>query len=735
MRHSLRPLWHALCLALLCTDASALTVTNDQFHHPRPLYVVENPTTTSWVIQLRGDFSLEEDWGDPWGAGNPLARVELSPGEGAQVEFRTPYSNPELDLSFDNEMDVLATYVFPMVSFVGEERTLEGLNYQATGLTATVYSREALTQEQSSQAYQMAFLFWRLASYYTPAEAFDKLPLANYSRRANALLLMDSLRVTPTMRLRFGQANPEELASNVNLLFGQNGLLIINLDDENRLSLAAGSVVKFNPGSGIFLYTEQPVDLSTGGDIKLFSWEAGAKVLGEENVTLTIPPVIDGEEEFVFGHTTIHDNALWATAHPWHAVGPFAALATELHRRALLNDASDAQHRVRQLFFSPIMWTTELQELSLKGVSLGTQYAMRQSLGFSLQDFMGAFGTDVVRFGLVGKNDTSPRKQRPTGVKLQDGVLVEDPATEGGFLSHFTEWIPTFDQPVQVSVIGSRTRNDGFTVDNVTSQMYPVSVERESTGFSLSLDRAAKQGLIRWGASLTYSNSDIRLSHPTESDHPWTGDSDMVSVKGYISKGLTFPNQWLVVSAGFSVANDMWATDYPENVRFTSDDITRTMGYLSAAYVASSTKLIPHVQVWGKAGSTLFWEKGIHYPVKANGEDFFNVKEPAKFLGRLEGGVGLASRLTTAGGRYAITFQTSLETHAYLGSRHRSITSYEGDAEASLRVKDAARYEGLYELGAILETPYGEVGVSAGAVYDTEGGRRQEVMGTVTLRF
>ena len=123
-----------------------------------------------------------------------------------------------------------------------------------------------------------------------------------------------------------------DLNGNASLIFGQNGCLIVNLDDQNRLRVKRGATVKFNEGSGVFLYTVEPSTLFDEGDIKLFDWEEGAQILGVDNITLTARPSDDSDGLF-FGHVTVKGNTLWATPHSWTAYGPYAELATALHRK------------------------------------------------------------------------------------------------------------------------------------------------------------------------------------------------------------------------------------------------------------------------------------------------------------------------------------------------------------------------------------------------------------------
>lgn len=111
------------------------------------------------------------------------------------------------------------------------------------------------------------------------------------------------------------------------------------------------------------------------------------------------------------------------------------------------------------------------------------------------------------------------------------------------------------------------------------------------------------------------------------------------------------------------------------------------------------------------------------------------MKEKTQLLGRLEGAVGLATRLATAGESYALTLRTALEGFAYVGSRDTRLTSSARGASASTRARTLARYEGRYNLGLQLHTPYGDLGVNAGLGYDTEGGRSREVMGTFYMTF
>ena len=182
------------------------------------------------------------------------------------------------------------------------------------------------------------------------------------------------------------------------------------------------------------------------------------------------------------------------------------------------------------------------------------------------------------------------------------------------------------------------------------------------------------------------------------------------------------------------MANDMVDVPYPF-FKVESDDITRTMMQVGLARLDSSTELLPQTQLWSKLGGSLLWEKGAKYNIKVNGEDFFAVKEKTQLLGRLEGAVGLATRLATAGESYALTLRTALEGFAYVGSRDTRLTSSARGASASTRARTLARYEGRYNLGLQLHTPYGDLGVNAGLGYDTEGGRSREVMGTFYMTF
>lgn len=168
-------------------------------------------------------------------------------------------------------------------------------------------------------------------------------------------------------------------------------------------------------------------------------------------------------------------NTLWATPHPWTAYGPYAELATALHTYALSANSSNTQHQLRSALITPNMWTIELEEMSLKGISLGTQLAMRRSLGFSAQDFMTTFGEEVMRYALVGKGNPLKNELKGPKVKFENGLLVEEPE-ESGFKR---PTIPSLNQPVQVSIFGGKARTDGYTVEDgqwyATAPIFSVS--------------------------------------------------------------------------------------------------------------------------------------------------------------------------------------------------------------------------------------------------------------------
>lgn len=615
MRFSHRLLWHALGLAFASTQCSALSLENLHFEFPNAMYTVQQ-NGESYRVALK-DYNQDDDWGDPMG-GNPTFVFQMNPEELACIDFVTPYSDPSKNLFREDDPAIIMSAMAPQLLL--QKANLEGVRYYATGLTSTVYANHELSAQEFYDQSMGLVWFSAQASIYDE-DYPGQMPFAHYSRRANALTLADSLAIGPSARLRFGQMTEADLNGNASLIFGQNGFLIVNLDDQNRLRVKRGATVKFNEGSGVFLYTVEPSTLFDEGDIKLFDWEEGAQILGVDNITLTARPSDDSDGLF-FGHVTVKGNTLWATPHPWTAYGPYAELATALHTYALSANSSNTQHQLRSALITPNMWTIELEEMSLKGISLGTQLAMRRSLGFSAQDFMTTFGEEVMRYALVGKGNPLKNELKGPKVKFENGLLVEEPE-ESGFKR---PTIPSFNQPVQVSIFGGKARTDGYTVEDGQMVRYSTDIQRESTGLELSIDRDYESGMKRWGVRLAYSNSAIRLVNRSSSDLPWAGDSDMVTARGYWAVAENVPNRWWVLSAGASVANDMVDVPYPF-FKVESDDITRTMMQVGLARLDSSTELLPQTQLWSKLGGSLLWEKGAKYNIKVNGEDFFAVKE------------------------------------------------------------------------------------------------------------
>lgn len=619
----------------------------------------------------------------------------------------------------------------------------EPLEFEATGYGATVVHAQGSALAAHLDAADLTLTNQLIAplSAYAGIEA-DMPPVEGFADSLTMLYVDTPLRVTENMHLRF-EREQTLTQRGANLFFGQDGVLVLDSTKMGKgalLSIGAGAELAFGRGSGIAVVSAEDTlsaGVSAGGGslmlaasglpaataapatgapddnrmLPFFMLENGASVTGLSNAAI----LFSENGELVTGHLERIGNTVVATRRRWEAKGPYGELAGQIRASTQEGIVSGARSALSGLLLTPEYWTAFLHDSTLKGSSLGTSQAMRDSLGFSLTDFMTSLGDESFSLALVSRADREKDDEKERKRKAE------------------RSWIPSFGERLNVRLIGERSRAGGRAVNMQTLEVDRLDIRRRSTGFELILDRDYAGGMRRWGARLAYRNSDIR-SENRRFYRGWHADSDVLTARGYWAAALTDPQQWLVIHAGYAQAGDVLDAQAGEH-SLRIPDITRRMWQAGLSHHVSDTELIPGLQLWRRTGVSLIAETAADYGVTFDGEEIFRVREERRIAGRLEAGGGILGRFVMPSHKLRLTLRTALEGALYAGSRRRGITASAGGADAHDSTLGMPRWEGVYTLGAQLNSKLCTFALSAGVRADSEHTHSREISGTFFLEF
>lgn len=620
---------------------------------------------------------------------NSAIEVTLE-GSDPSTIFRGPTS--EQMRNNQDDVDEVPLLTMPKVVLLGAAKTLGQARYTSTGLTQTILTEQPLSEEQILELDLQAFNVY--SDHSEPLEYLDDAPLLpNYSGVFSAVSIASPLRLSPQAAYRFGDTHTQK----GNWVMGANSLWIVNNTTQANkplLTVEPGAVLFFELGSGVLIDHTQAEQSKTR--VPLVVCEGENCVQGAEALTVIFKQEQDDFSYYQPGQAHLTSNGLTVTPGRWQAEGTFAGIAESIREHAFDPKASAVEHKMLGTLSTPVMWTSLLGDLALKGQALGTQISMEDTLGFHVVDFEeGPYGPGV-GYGWLWEPNVLREHRLFSSIHL----MGKPPKKKVKDDKKKSKKEP-LRSAVRVRLLGGKMQGRVSSVDRYSSELLRGDITRTREGLEFAYDHRNKDESSWWGLRALYQTSYVSTKDDELKFYDWTGDSDMLTIKGYWAQPSP-QGHWLG-SVSYAQAEDQ--VRIQDFWMLSEVEPTRRAYQLGVSHVWHSDTAHWGLSPWGSLGGSMLYFPKVSYPIKFDGEALMEVSEKAQWLARLEAGVGFSARWQL-NEKWGLRWQTGAELSLLEGQRHPKLTIQAGKASTTIQTEPFAPAKLSLSSTLLAKTPW-----------------------------